>query len=289
MKVSDPSVFNKVGKLLAAPLSFIVANSVTANFTTLLEAYLSILLGKGAGAGWDINPEIAAVKFAISRSNPILFDLGAYEGKWSSFCHKLYPQANFFLFEPQPGCQKLILDLNLPNSILIPKAVSSKTTQMEFYSDSSTISSLASLHERQESNFKKYKFKSFAVDTITIDEIVSEYNLEYIDLMKMDIEGHELEALKGAGKSLASGMIKALTFEFGSGNVNSRTFFRDFWDLLNPLGYKIYRILPSSRMMPIEEYYEDCEYFRGVSNYLAVLQTTCREEGRSSNSNGFSD
>ena len=84
-------------------------------------------------------------------------------------------------------------------------------------------------------------------------------------------------------------MIKALTFEFGSGNVNSRTFFRDFWDLLNPLGYKIYRILPSSRMMPIKEYYEDCEYFRGVSNYLAVLQTTCREEGRSSNSNGFSD
>jgi hypothetical protein len=54
MKVSDPSLFNKVGKLLAAPLSFILANSVTANFTTLLEAYLSILLGKGAGSGWAI-------------------------------------------------------------------------------------------------------------------------------------------------------------------------------------------------------------------------------------------
>ena len=289
MKVSDPSLFNKVGKLLAAPLSFIVANSLTANFTTLLEAYLSILLGKGAGAGWDIAPEIAAVKFAISRSNPILFDVGAYEGKWSSFCQKLYPQANFFLFEPQPGCQKIIVDQNLPNSILIPKAVSSKTTQVELYSDSSTTSSLASLHERQEIDFKKHKFTSLAVDTITIDEIVSEYNLEYIDLIKMDIEGHELEALKGAGKSLASGMIKALTFEFGSGNINSRTFFRDFWDLLNPLGYKIYRILPSSQMMPIKEYYEDCEYFRGVSNYLAVLQTNCIEEGRSSNSKGFSD
>jgi hypothetical protein len=49
-------------------------------------------------------------------------------------------------------------------------------------------------------------------------------------------------------------------------------------------------------MMPIKEYYEDCEYFRGVSNYLAVLQTTCieagkreQEERRSSKSNGFSD
>ena len=187
------------------------------------------------------------------------------------------------------------MDLNLPNSILIPKAVSSKPTKVELYTDSPT-SGLASLHQRQESYFKNNKFTSFAVDTITIDEIVSEYNLEYIDFIKIDIEGHELEALKGAAKSLASGMIKALAFEFGSGSLNSRTFFRDFWGLLSPLGYKIYRILPSSQMMPIKEYYEDCEYFRGVSNYLAVLQTTCieagkreQEEGRSSNSNGFSD
>jgi len=74
MKAGEPSLFNKVGKLLAPPLSFIVANPVTANFTNLLEAYLSILLGKGAGTGWAIDAEIAAVKFATSRSNAILFD-----------------------------------------------------------------------------------------------------------------------------------------------------------------------------------------------------------------------
>src|SRR4028118_290151 len=226
MKVSEPNLFNKFGKLLAPPLSFIVANSVTANFTNLLEAYLSILLGKGAGTGWARGAEIAAVKLAISRSNAILFDVGANRGEWSSLCHQLYPEANFFLFEPQPACQKIILDLNIPNSILIPKAVSSKTTQVELYSDSPT-SGIASLYQRQESYFKNKKFTSLAVDTITIDEIVAEYNLEYIDFIKIDIEGHELEALKGAGKSLASGMIKALTFEFGSGNLNSRTFFRD--------------------------------------------------------------
>ena len=117
------------------------------------------------------------------------------------------------------------MDLNLPNSILIPKAVSSKTTKGELYSDSSTTSSLASLHQRQESYFKNNKFTSFAVDTITIDEIISEYNLEYIDFIKIDIEGHELEALKGAAKSLASGMIKALAFEFGSENLILAHFF----------------------------------------------------------------
>jgi hypothetical protein len=31
---------------------------------------------------------------------------------------------------------------------------------------------------------------------------------------------------------LPAGKIRAIAFEFGCGNVNSRTFFRDFWDLL---------------------------------------------------------
>ena len=27
----------------------------------------------------------------------------------------------------------------------------------------------------------------------------------------------------------------------------------------------------NGEMMPIKEYYEDCEYFRGVTNYIATL------------------
>jgi hypothetical protein len=61
-----------------------------------------------------------------------------------------------------------------------------------------------------------------------------------------------------------------LTFEFGSGQINSRTFFHDFWDLLQPLGFALRRICPGGRTVPVDEYYEDLEYFRGVTNYLAL-------------------
>jgi hypothetical protein len=88
----------------------------------------------------------------------------------------------------------------------------------------------------------------------------------------MDIEGHELFALRGAKNALKAGCIRALSFEFGSGNINSRTFFRDFWDLLTMYEYKIVRVLPGGKLYSVRAYNEDLEYFRGVSNYIAYRQ-----------------
>ena len=62
--------------------------------------------------------------------------------------------------------------------------------------------------------------------------------------MKMDTEGHELFALRGAANALSKGTILALSFEFGGSSINSRTFFRDYWNLLTQYSYEIYRVLP---------------------------------------------
>ena len=90
----------------------------------------------------------------------------------------------------------------------------------------------------------------------------------------METEGHELRILKGARKLLQTGRIRALTFQFGAANVNSRTYFRDFWDLLTDYGYAIWRIMPGGTRVEIKRYCDDLELFRGASNYLAI----CRRE-----------
>ena len=107
-----------------------------------------------------------------------------------------------------------------------------------------------------------------------VDKLVSEKGLDHVDFLKMDIEGHELFALRGAIQSLSARRIKALSFEFGSGNINSRTFFRDFWDLLIPLGFELRRICPGGGTVVVKSYYENLEVFRGVSNYIGVLKQT---------------
>jgi len=269
MKPHEQGIANRIGKIIAKPLSMALANSVTANISELAIAYLEALLGQGAGAGWAFDAEIKAAQFSIKTPSPILFDVGANKGVWTRALQALYPEAQFFMFEPQPGCQSILANLHISKSTLIPSAVGSANGKLKLYSPNA-VSGIASLYKRRDSYFKHKKYKVTETDIVTIDDSVEKYKLATIDFMKMDIEGHELEALKGAMKSLESGVIKAFSFEFGSGNINSRTFFHDFWDLLHPLGYNIYRILPSSRLMPIKQYYEDCEHFRGVTNYIAV-------------------
>lgn len=95
--------------------------------------------------------------------------------------------------------------------------------------------------------------------------------MDFIDYVKMDIEGHELAALKGAAELFRDRRIGALSFEFGPGNVNSRTMFIDFYKLLRAHGFLVFRIMPGGRLKPIAEYDEDCEFYRGTCNYSARL------------------
>jgi FkbM family methyltransferase len=269
MNLQENTLANRIGKSLARTLSRILANSATEGFTRVLEAYLCVLQGKGAGTGWALDAEVHATKSCIHTKYPIIFDVGANVGLWSELAKTLFPGAKLYLFEPQPVCQQRIVERALADATLVPHAVSSTGGRLlRLYTPDETAGN-ASLHERRDSYFSRQRFSQIEVTTVTIDETIERFGLDRVDFMKIDVEGHELEVLKGAMKSLSASRIRALSFEFGSGNINSRTYFHDFWDLLAPLGYKIFRVLPSSRLMPIPYYYEDCEYFRGVTNYIA--------------------
>jgi hypothetical protein len=112
-------------------------------------------------------------------------------------------------------------------------------------------------------------FSQIEVPIVCVDKVI-EVQIEVIDFIKMDIEGAELDALHGATASLRAGKIRAIAFEFGCGNVNSRTYLRDFWDLLIPFHFSVFRITPGGALMPIAEYSEELEYFKDVSNYVAL-------------------
>jgi FkbM family methyltransferase len=81
--------------------------------------------------------------------------------------------------------------------------------------------------------------KDIYIKTLTIDDIIDEYKLNKIDLLKIDIEGGEKNALLGLSNALNKGIIKNIIVEL------SPCFNNDSEDILNILfknNYDIYNI-----------------------------------------------
>jgi FkbM family methyltransferase len=272
LRLHTPGKLNRFFKKITPFWGPITAHAGTTSFIELASAYMNCIIGKGAGTGYDKGEERAASRF-IHRENPVILDIGANKGLWTIELRRLIGErGRWILVDPAAECCAELRKLNAVE--VIEAAVGERVGKAKFYTPGDGCGS-ASLHERRDSFLIEQNliFKEREVAMTTIDEILDQRGIEMVDLAKMDIEGHELFALRGAARSLKTRRIRALTFEFGVGNIGSRTYFRDFWDLLTGHGYRIQRIYPGGKTLPVLEYYEDLEYFRGVTNYIASAET----------------
>ncbi len=89
--------------------------------------------------------------------------------------------------------------------------------------------------------FYKNKSVSYVVQIEKIDNIFAKERIDFIDLLKIDTEGNELNVLLGAKKAIESNRIGMIQFEFNYTNIVSRSFLRDFYCLLK--NYSFFRIL----------------------------------------------
>jgi FkbM family methyltransferase len=271
MQVHEASALNRIAKAAAPPASRLVGGRLFGEGIRLLEIYLEILQGRGSGTGWDLRGEtVAARRFLRDVGSPVIFDVGANLGQWASMMQAELDgrDARFYQFEPQSACLPVLRARQDASRVVIPCAVGKARGEATIYADIPG-SGVASLNRRQDSYFGDMSAHQETVPLTTIDHEVAEQGVNRIDLLKLDVEGSELAALQGAEATLRAGRISTIAFEFGSGNVYSRTFFRDFWDLLVPLGYQLWRIRPGGRTTPVPAYTEELEHFRGVSNYIA--------------------
>lgn len=130
-------------------------------------------------------------------------------------------------------------------------------------------SGLASLTKRKLDHYgiEFNKFETIAIDSI--DNYCSENEIEHINLLKIDIEGHELDVFAGANNMFNKKAIDIVTFEFGGCNIDTRSFFQDFWYFFLGCNMKLLRITPSGYLFPIKSYNEIYEQFR-TTNFIAL-------------------
>ena len=192
-----------------------------------------------------------------NRTKPVIFDVGANEGKYAREVMKRNPQARLYCFEPHPRtfsrltetAQKLGFQaLNL--------GCSEAPGEMPLYDYSAgdghgSGSTHASLSRDALAREGGQPVSETLVQLVALDDFCRQAGIDNIRLLKIDTEGFELQVLKGAQELVSRGAIDLIQFEFNEMNPYTRVFLRDFMDILP--GYRLYRLLPKD-LLPLSPY-----------------------------------
>jgi FkbM family methyltransferase len=227
----------------------------------------SWIVGIGYGAE-SIEKEIRSFRSFIPNAK-VFVDVGANKGLYSEALIKQFKSlSQIHIFEPSNINYELLKSKFKDNkSVIINKyglADIQKFTTL--YGDESG-SGLSGLSKRNLDHFGIVFNHQEDIELIRFDEYWSKYcNVDLIDLIKIDVEGHELAVLRGMGNLIRK--VKIIQFEFGGCNIDSRTYFQDFWYFFKDLNFDLYRITPIGPYR-IEEYKECYERFE-TTNYFCV-------------------
>jgi FkbM family methyltransferase len=144
------------------------------------------------------------------QKGDIVVDAGARIGTFAAkISNSLGDEGRIIAIEPEPrnfAClQKNIKANRLNNVIGVQKMLWSRTEKLDLYLSKSTAA-----HSAYCDSFYGSTGESIRVDAETLDSILERLGLGTANFIKMDIEGSEIEALKGMKKTLESNVKMAI-------------------------------------------------------------------------------
>lgn len=168
-----------------------------------------------------------------SIDKPILtmFELGAGRADWTcatagTIRHQLIPtpakNCKCLSLEGEPThhkwCEKHV-EINKINSICVHGAISSKNGSC-FFECGNADNCYG--HQICSENNNKKNLDKVKVNTYTIDYLMEKYNFQELDLLHMDVQEAEYDALLGAHKVLSEGRINYMIIATHAKNMNQR-------------------------------------------------------------------
>jgi FkbM family methyltransferase len=163
-------------------------------------------------------------------------DGGAYNGGWARELREIYPDAQVLSIEPREEC---IPDLeqaarDLPGVRYAATCIGSYEGEVQF-----------NVHDSQSSmldNSIGQKFGTLKVYPITrLDTLVQKLKFPWPDLIKLDLQGAELEALRGGTECLKRAQALFLEVSFIPLQKNSPLLF-DVVSFCHEHGFRVYDI-----------------------------------------------
>ena len=177
----------------------------------------------------------------ISKSDSVMFDVGANMGFYGLWMSKFIGKdGSVHCFEPSTDTyNRLQKNWNLNQISISANYILNNIAIGDTVGNSSISKGRDGENHLVIGDVKESD--SHFVKVITIDNYCEVNNIKYIDYLKIDIEGFELFALKGAENMLKNKKIGIIQIEINETVSNSKTEVNDLLNFINNSGYRLAR------------------------------------------------
>ena len=147
-----------------------------------------------------------------------IFDVGAHVGQSASYYKSIFKNSNIYSFEPFQNSFEMLKRLNLTNFKPYNLGLSDEKGVESFNSNkgsptNSLLSLSLSAKETWGDNEGLSQVERVECEFTTLDDFCDENNVEFIDFLKIDVQGAEFRVLKGAHRALSKKRIGVIQLE----------------------------------------------------------------------------
>lgn len=164
----------------------------------------------------DSNSISGEAQFSTRRKSCVVFDIGANVGSYTRRVLEAQPGARVYAFEPHPVTfQRLRENLDKPNVTLVNRATGEEEGELKLYDYAAQDgSSHASAYRDVIESIHHAASTHHCVPVHALGDYArgQGIDIDCIDLLKIDTEGHELSVMKGYGPIWKRGKSTPFTF-----------------------------------------------------------------------------
>jgi FkbM family methyltransferase len=206
------------------------------------------------------------------RAKLVLLDVGANVGAYTRLLLEraslLEGKVEVHAFEPaQESFESLRRGLSADGRVVLNrKAASNVNGTAPIFSDGSR-SPLASLHRRDLAGLGLELGRTETVETIRLEDYLETRAIDHVDLLKLDIEGHELAAVEGLGSYLSGERLDFVQFEYGGTYLDAHVSLREIYGLFEGAGFAVAKVM--RRGLDVRPYLPWMDNFQ-YANYVAI-------------------
>jgi FkbM family methyltransferase len=172
---------------------------------------------------------------------PIVFDIGSNKGDWADIIlNRFGDNCDLHLFEPN---KKLLSYTEIkyeykPNIIYNEIAAYKENTDLEFHYFENFNNELSSIYKGTDWDGLPMQTRSVKAKTITT--YCQEKNIPYIDYLKIDTEGADVDVLQGCIELMNEGKIGIIQLEYGAHYPRAKHTFGEVLKISEQTWYNVY-------------------------------------------------